>query len=62
MVVLMLIWARLLGSSEVKTRLGRCKPRRLQEDSRAVGLLLATEHKEPDGAGVETQRGHTSCA
>jgi hypothetical protein len=62
MVVLMLTWARLLGSGEVKTRLGRCKSHPPQEDSRAVGLFLATEHKAPAGAGVEIQRGHTSCA
>ncbi len=61
MVVLMLIWARLLGSGEAETRLGRCKSHPPQEDSRAVELFLATEHEAPAGAGVEIQRGHTSC-
>jgi hypothetical protein len=59
---LLLIWTRLLGSGEVKTQWGRFKPHPPQKDSRVVRQPLATEHKEPSGAGVETQRGHTSCA
>jgi hypothetical protein len=51
-----------LGEWRGRDPIGPMQVRPPQEDSRAVGRFLATEHKAPVGAGVEIQRDHPSCA